>query len=155
MQWHKAWNPEKPARRTLIFDAFVVVDPSDELIILWPDVTLNAPEEGILDLVLSQLSYFGRAESWCSARLSQDWEPVENYRWARIDKTTGEVLAETNCIPLNGSGISERREPVRMLAPCPVRWNQWDYTKARPPDPPWNLLAETADLHAERWSDPP
>jgi len=64
MPWHKAWNPEKPARRTLIFDAFVVVDPSDELIILWPDVTLNAPEEGILDLVLSQLSYFGRAESW-------------------------------------------------------------------------------------------
>src|SRR5205085_83300 len=23
------------------------------------------------------------------------------------------------------------------------------------PDPPWNLLAETADLHLERWSDPP
>jgi len=29
------------------------------------------------------------------------------------------------------------------------------YAKARRHDPPGNLLAETADLHAERWSDPP
>jgi len=155
MPWHKGWNPEKPARRTLVFDAFVALDPYDELVFLWPDVTLDTPEKGILDLVLSHFSYFGRAESWCIARQSQEWEPGDNQSWNQIDKGTGKVLAETNCIPLNGNGISERREPVRVLAPCPTRWNQWDYIKARCPNPPWNLLAETADLHAERWSDPP
>jgi CRISPR-associated protein Csb2 len=144
-----------PQDRTLVFDAFVTLDPKAEVVFLWPTVTLDASEEEMLQLVLSQLSYFGRAESWCAARLSQDWEPYENHGWARIDRLTGEVLAATNCIPLIGSGISERREPVRILAPCPARWNQWDYTRARHPDPPWNLLAETADLHAERWSDPP
>ena len=144
-----------PQDRTLVFDAFVTLDPKAEVVFLWPTVTLEVSEEDMLQLVLSQLVYFGRAESWCSARLSHAWEPYEHHGWARIDKLTGEVLAETNCIPLNGSGISAGREPVRMLAPCPVRWNQWDYTKARRPDPPWNLLAETADLHAERWSDPP
>jgi CRISPR-associated protein Csb2 len=89
------------------------------------------------------------------ARLSRDWEPCKNKGWAQIDKTTGNMLSQMNCIPLNGSSISEGREPVRVLTPCPERWNQWDYTRARRPDPPWNILAETADMHAERWSDPP
>ena len=37
------------------------------------------------------------------------------------------------------------------------RWNGWAYTdkKVTRPDPLWNLLAETADIHHERWSDPP
>jgi CRISPR-associated protein Csb2 len=40
--------------------------------------------------------------------------------------------------------------------PHPTAWKEWSYgRRARRPDPPWNLLAETADLHAERWSDPP
>jgi CRISPR-associated protein Csb2 len=38
---------------------------------------------------------------------------------------------------------------------CPARWNQWDDMSARHAEPLWNLLAETADLDAERWSDPP
>jgi CRISPR-associated protein Csb2 len=149
------WFKKGPQDKTLVFDAFVALDPNAEVVFLWPAATLDACEEEMLQLVLSHLNYFGRAESWCTARLSHDWEPYENHVWARLDKTTGNVLAKTNCIPLNGSGISEGREPVRVLAPCPVRWNQWDYTRATHPDPLWNLLAETADLHAERWSDPP
>lgn len=149
------WFKKGPQDKTLVFDAFVALDPNAEVVFLWPAATLDACEEEMLQLVLSHLNYFGRAESWCTARLSHDWEPYENHVWARLDKTTGNVLAKTNCIPLNGSGISGGREPVRVLAPCPVRWNQWDYTRATHPDPLWNLLAETADLHAERWSDPP
>jgi hypothetical protein len=64
-----------------------------------------------------RIEYRGRAESWCSAQLSQDWEPVENKGWVRIDKTTGSVLAETNCIPLNGSSIPGGSELVRVLTP--------------------------------------
>jgi CRISPR-associated protein Csb2 len=149
------WFKKGPQDKTLVFDAFVALDPNAEVVFLWPTATLDAGEEEMLQLVLSQLNYFGRAESWCTAQLSQDWELYENRVWARLDKTTGNALAKTNCIPLNGSDISAGKEPVRVLAPCPVRWNQWDYTRARHPDPPWNLLAETADLHAERWSDPP
>ena len=149
------WLKKGPQDKTLVFDVFVALDPNAEVVFLWPTATLDAGEEEMLQLVLSQLNYFGRAESWCTAQLSQDWELYENRVWARLDKTTGNALAKTNCIPLNGSDISAGKEPVRVLAPCPVRWNQWDYTRARHPDPPWNLLAETADLHAERWSDPP
>jgi CRISPR-associated protein Csb2 len=156
MPWYKGWNPEKPSRRTLVFDAFVALGPEAEVVFLWPEVKLDRSEEQTLHLVLSHLVYFGRAESWCVAQLSTKWRPLDNERWAQIDTATGEVMAETNCIPLNGGGMPHGQEPVRVLSAHPTTWNAWQYgRRAKRPDPPWNLLAETADLHAERWSDPP
>ena len=49
-------------------------------------------------------------------------------------------------------------EPNRCVSSpeYPGTWNTWSYSKkAVRPDPPWNLLAETADLHAEMWCHPP
>jgi CRISPR-associated protein Csb2 len=150
------WFKRGPQARTLVFDTFVALAPDAEAVFLWPQVSLDSSEERVLHLVLSHLVYFGRAESWCVARLSREWERMDNERWARIDKGTGEVMAETNCIPLNGGGIPHGKEPVRILSAHPTTWDAWHYgRRARRPDPPWNLLAETADLHAERWSDPP
>jgi CRISPR-associated protein Csb2 len=44
-----------------------------------------------------------------------------------------------------------------VLVPDAESWNKWTYTdkKVIRPDPLWNLLAETADMQLERWSDPP
>jgi len=61
-----------PQDRTLVFDAFVTLAPKTEVVFLWPTVILDTSEEEMLQLVLSQLVYFGRAESWCSARLSHE-----------------------------------------------------------------------------------
>jgi len=156
MPWHGGWRPEEPHKaKTRIFDAFVALGHTAEVVFLWPEITLEPIEEQILRLVLSQLGYFGRAESWCAARLSDEWEPDRSGAWIRIDKARNTVMAKVNCVPLNG-GVPEITEPVRILAADPIKWQQWSYgRKARRPDPPWNLLAETADLHAERWSDPP
>lgn len=157
MPWHKGWKPEEPGKaKTLVFDAFVTIDPSSEVVFLWPEVTLNAAKKQILRLVLSQLGYFGRAESWCAARLSEEWLPRDNGAWVRLNKATGEVEAETNCVLLSGSEIPDGKEPIRVLTVDPDTWDKWSYgKKIRRPNPPWNLLAETVDLHAERWSDPP
>jgi CRISPR-associated protein Csb2 len=157
MPWEKGWKPEEPDKaKTLVFDAFVALDPAAEVVFLWPEATLDVAEERTLRLVLSQLGYFGRAESWCAAQLSEGWEPQGDGAWARIDRATGEIMAETNCSPLNGSGIPDGKEPVRVLAADPDTWDKWSYgKKTGRPVPPWNLLAETADLHHERWSDPP
>jgi CRISPR-associated protein Csb2 len=150
------WFKREPQDRTLIFDAFVVLDSTAEIVFLWPEVELEAAEKHLLRLVLSQLSYFGRSESWCIAQLSEDWEPGGNGGWVRCNKTTGEVIAHTNCVPLDRGDIPDGAEPVRVLAADPQTWNTWSYRKqVVHHDPPWNLLAETADLHAERWSDPP
>jgi CRISPR-associated protein Csb2 len=112
--------------------------------------------EEVLSLVLWQLSYFGRAESWCTVRLSHGSVPFDYGRWAETDYATGEMMTEINCVPMDGTHISHGQEPVHVLMPPPTAWKEWSYgRKAKPPYPLWNLLAETADLHAEHWSDPP
>lgn len=142
MPWHKQWKPESPhAARTLVFDAFVALDPRDEVVFVWSEVTLVNGERKAAEELLAHLHYFGRAESWCTARMAEP-PPDTTCNCRPIDADTGEI-------PLGA-------EPVQVLAPDPATWNTWGYgRKACRPSPPWNLLAETADFHKERWSDPP
>lgn len=150
------WFKRGPQDKTLVFDAFVALDSTAEVVALWPTVELDTAEKQVLRLVLSQLNYFGRSESWCAAQLSEDWEPDSDGGWVRRDNATGTVIARINCVPLDADDIGDGGEPVRILAVDPETWQTWSYsTPAVHCDPPWNLLAETADLHAERWSDPP
>jgi CRISPR-associated protein Csb2 len=132
-----------PNQRTKVFDAFVAVDPDSDVVFHWPKGVLSPEHQRALSLLLSQLGYFGRAESWCSARLLAEFDP------GRVNCQQGNA----------GAGY----EAVRVLVPdnrlCPEnkaeRWQVWSLKTRTPPSPPWNLLAETADLHAEKWSDPP
>ena len=142
MPWHKQWKPESPnAAKTLVFDAFVALDPREDVICAWPEVTLANGEKEAAEKLLAHLHYFGRAESWCTARMAEP-PPDAACNCRSIDADTGEIPPGT--------------EPVQVLAPDPATWNTWGYgEKACRPSPPWNLLAETADLHKERWSDPP
>jgi CRISPR-associated protein Csb2 len=156
MPWEKGWKPEEPDKaKTKVFDAFIALDPTAEVVFLWPEVTLRPDEERTLRLVLSQLNYFGRAESWCTAQLNEDWIPHHDGTWVKLDQATNEVTTEINCAPLNKGQVPDGMEPVRILGIDPDNWNNWNYKTRSRPNPPWNLLAETADLHAERWSDPP
>ena len=144
-------NATDESKRTKVFDAFVSLvplkplkaesepapfNPAGEVVFHWPDANLTDDGKQTLRLLLSQLGYFGRAESWCAARLLMEFD-----------------AARINCAPGSASG----KESVRVLAADPSTWNGWAFTdkKIVPPDPKWNLLAETADLHLERWSDPP
>jgi CRISPR-associated protein Csb2 len=122
--------------RTKVFDAFVAVAPGQDVVFHWTNGSLTGEQQRALNLLLSQLGYFGRSESWCSAQLLTNYDP------GGINCRPGEV----------GAG----EEAVRVLVPKPEEWRSWSFGPSRPrPEPAWNLLAETADLHAERWSDPP
>lgn len=129
------WSTDE-SKRTKVFDAFVSVAHDAEVVFHWPDAQLTPDEERTLSLLLSQLGYFGRAESWCAGRLLPAFD-----------------VSRLNCLP----GVVEGREPVRVLTADPETWTAWSFSDRRivPPNPRWNLLAETADLHLERWSDPP
>lgn len=140
--------------RVKVFDAFVAVktprppkgtgpdvdgpafDPGCDVVFHWAGASLGEVDAATLRGLLALLGYFGRAESWCVARLLTDFDP-----------------GRVNC----SSAPRSPGEPVRVLAPHPETWNGWAFKdkKVVKPDPPWNLLAETADLHQERWSDPP
>jgi CRISPR-associated protein Csb2 len=129
-------NSTDDRKRTKVFDAFVALANDAEVVFHWPDANLNSEATQTLRLLLSQFGYFGRAESWCAAQLLAEFD-----------------LTRLNCEPGSATG----RESVRVLAADPETWNGWSFKdkKIVPPDPKWNLLAETADLHLERWSDPP
>lgn len=142
MPWHKDWKPQEPHKaKTEVLDLFVAVDTSSEVICAWPDVHLDRDEEEALSLVLAHVNYFGRAESWAHLRVTQMPE-----------------LAEINCALLSSHQAQVRghAEPVRVVAPDPETWNDWSYGPAAwKPDPLWNILAETMDLHGEKWNRPP
>src|SRR5262249_47936021 len=124
--------------RTKVQGAFVALDPQAEVLVAWPGVSLASEQSRALSLVLARLGYLGRGESGRAACVAD------------------QGATEPNCVPLlEGAGPTES-EAVRVLAAHPETWKEWSLGRgARRPDPPWNLLAETADLHAARWSDPP
>ena len=92
--------PAENDNRTKIFDAFVVVDPRDPLIAVWPDVTLSETQHALLSRLLSSLHFLGRAESWVEAKISEG--EVESY----------------NAVPLEDweTSPADDREIVRLLA---------------------------------------
>lgn len=52
-----------------VFDTFAVVDKAQASLFVWPSLDLSSEQETDLRLLLARLGYFGRAESWCSAKL--------------------------------------------------------------------------------------
>ena len=81
--------------KTLVFDAFVCLDQASEVLVRWPDAELNAEQREFFGKLLNRLGYFGRAESWCEARLVTDEESAE---------------ASANCQPVNGRTLESGKE---------------------------------------------
>lgn len=148
------------ADKTKIFDAFVSIHPDDGLIVAWPHITLSPDEREVLASLASGLSYLGRAESWATVEVLDQWD------------------GDINCRPIE-AGVSVEGERVRMLASMtPDNFVTWKMgyedkvvgdtsivTKAgrkkkasQSPVPPdlWSALhAETSDLQKQGWSAAP
>ncbi len=86
-------------KKTKIFDTFIALAPETPVLIGWPEVTLDASQRELLDRLARSLSYFGRAESWVIARLGNETE------------------FSANAAPMNGTGVDESQELVRLLTP--------------------------------------
>src|SRR5438552_8192504 len=57
------WFKKGPEDKTLVFDAFVSLDPEAEVVFQWPGSSLSPEGEETLAKVLERLAYLGRAES--------------------------------------------------------------------------------------------
>ncbi|HUJ08793.1 MAG TPA: type I-U CRISPR-associated protein Csb2 [Verrucomicrobiae bacterium] len=152
------WFKKGPADKTLVFDTFVSLTREASVVMLWPETTLPARQRDQLAKLLSHLNFFGRAESWCSARLLSDGEAVEK-------------LSVVNCCPVNGAALPAETEIVRTLCADPDTAFANTYTPKHERvsgkgktktttatslyDPDWHLCMETLELHAKKWSDPP
>lgn len=153
-------EPPATPPRTKVFDAFVSVRPDDCLVVVWPHVTLSPEEQHVLTGLASGLGYLGRAESWVTAEVLDQWD------------------GDINCCPIE-AGVSVEEERVRVLAAMtPDSFVAWKTgfeaeavgvagiavkagrTKKVVPSPVlpdlWSALhAETSDLQKQGWSAAP
>lgn len=146
--------------KTKVFDAFVSVCPDDCLVIAWPHVILSSEEDNILVRLVSGLSYLGRAESWVTAEVVNQWDGDSNCRsidaGASVNGDRVRVLAAMTpdsfaawktgfeAKAVGGTGVTVKAGKKKKASASPV-----------PPDL-WNALhAETSDLQKQGWSAAP
>lgn len=145
-----------PEKKTKVFDAFVALDRTIPVLMVWPDLELSKAERLLLESLLRALSYLGRSESWVEATLA------------------GEPGGPCNAFPVQG-----RPDPGSELVPVltalsPNEYAVWaDGWRAAEkmagagtgrrksagghlPADLWEALhVETDDLQAAGWSLPP
>jgi len=161
MPWHKTWTPEDPlASTTLVFDAFVALDPAAEVRFVWPDAHLSEVELASLQLAATRLAYLGRAESVCSATARENGQMTERgprkYECTWVDPGTGEVGPAAAPVPgatRMPSLVADSWHPDPAL-----RWDGWAFGEGKRVPLPvlrWNLLAETALIRDQGWNAMP
>jgi CRISPR-associated protein Csb2 len=148
---------EKPV---LIFDAFVRVETNEPLIAVWENVQLEPREEQLLAILLHNLGFLGRTESWAESALLTDWK-------GNINCLSSELALDTE--------TGEIREPVRLITPMASdeyrKWHSetiasldWESMKRKvhqqlkktlPEKLIDALRLETGDIQAAGWSQPP
>jgi CRISPR-associated protein Csb2 len=152
------WFKKGPEDKTLVIDTFVSLHRDARVVMLWPNAALSSLQRDRLELLLTHLNFFGRAEAWCGASLLDESQACE-------------ALAHVTCREINGAAVSPDFEIVRVLCADPKTAFGNEHTpKYQDPSrkakskttvltplyaPDWHLCVETLELHDKRWSDPP
>ena len=152
------WDKNHPGHTTLVFDTFVVVPSTSEVLVCWPDAILLSEERPVLADWLHHVGYLGRAESWCEMRLLDDREAATR-------------VSEINCRQLGSRTLDKNNEIVRVLCPDPAsafeststpktilatgKGKGKQQTVTPHYDPDWHICGETLWLHAEKWAEAP
>ena len=161
------YMPGKGGKRTLVFDAFARVAKDDPIVIVWPNLELTSLQTELLDALLDNLGFLGRAESWVDARRTTDvlepnCVPATGYMDAETGEVTGEIVRLL--VPRNphdyfafrrdklvAEGIqSDVKGRARRLNAV-----QKTLTLTLPPDWLDAISVETGDLQAAGWNAPP
>ncbi len=161
------YMPGKGDKRTMVFDAFARVADDDPVVIAWSGLALDEAQTEMLDALLANLGFLGRAESWVDARralLPSDCncEPAVE----TVDFETGEVRGEIVRLmapntpdlyrafragKLEAAGI--KLEPA---ARAPKLKPDMKRLLTTLPDDWLNAIGvETGELQAAGWSAPP
>lgn len=162
------YMPGKGDNRTLVFDAFARVADDDPVVIAWPELELDAPQSEMLDALLENLGFLGRAESWVDARRTAapahfNCVPASD----SVDTETGEVTGEIvrlmvpntpETYRLFRSGTLEAAGIVldaQGNGPANLKGDKKKLAITLPNDWLGAIGVETGELQAAGWSAPP
>jgi len=161
------YMPGKGDKRTLVFDAFARVADDDPVVIVWPGLALDVPQTEVLDALLENLGFLGRAESWVDARRAPapvDFNCVPAAE--SVDPETGEVTGEIVRLMAPNTPEIYRAFRSAKLEAAGIKLDPAGHPPKLKPDQK-NLLAtlpgewlnaigvETGELQAAGWSAPP
>jgi CRISPR-associated protein Csb2 len=111
VRYYMSQNTKDATDKQKIFDAFVIVNPGDHLLMSWPGVELEGDERIALARIVENLNFLGRSESWVSIGIEKDAE------------------RKFNCVPIEekgnvGMGCSVERvaclSPKERFTPSPT-----------------------------------
>lgn len=149
-------------KSVLIFDGFVRVPRDAELMVGWPNVDALAHDEtALLDQLLRDLGFLGRAESWVEAERRDGWHGDANCTpgEASVAADAGEVFEPVHVaaslppqtysswrdatVEENGLNAKKlKKTQQRLLSTLPERFID-------------ALRVDTGNVHAAGWNQPP
>ncbi|MGB0713976.1 MAG: type I-G CRISPR-associated protein Csb2, partial [Gammaproteobacteria bacterium] len=134
-------------------DAFAAVDRDAPLHVVWNSLELSTEASDLLDDLLENLGYLGRAESWVEACRVND-VVVTNCKPGDdpVNRATGELIGET--VRLN-SAVSPAAYAALRQPFMEDKKRAKKLAKTLPKDLIDALCVETADLQKQGWSQPP
>ena len=148
-------NQKDETARQLIFDAFAALDPSDSVLMAWPDVRLDERRTEDLDELLSLVNYMGRSESWVSASIVRETMAVV---WNCRPEARQLSFVDAELVPVACPEAAEQygRQPYVPTNPGRLpRSTSSDKTQDEPL--PWlsALAWSTGEWLASRRNEPP
>ncbi|MEX2281208.1 MAG: type I-U CRISPR-associated protein Csb2 [Gemmatimonadota bacterium] len=161
------YMPGKGDKKTLVFDAFARVAANDSIVIGWPTLDLDEAQNELLDALLENLGFLGRAESWVDAKRVTKLPEFNCIPSGQaVDVETGEVRSDIVRLlaPASPQAYSSFCTEKRMSADIPVETNghpprlnasQKKLALTLPTDWLDALSIETGELQAAGWSAPP
>lgn len=137
------YMPGKGGSTTLVFDAFVAPGSAPgaadgELTVAW-DASLDGGQADLLDRILEQLTYLGRAESWVAARRTTPCGP--------FDAAPDDAGETTLLAPMTPEAFATWREGYLAADPRARRKLPTDLWAA--------LTLEIGQMQGAGWSTPP
>lgn len=158
------YMPGKNDKRTLVFDAFARIAKDDPIVVGWPNLELTDRQNKLLDALLENLGFLGRAESWVEAQRVMEVPEFNCFPTSEaVDVETGEVKGDIVRLfapsapdvylslrheKLIGAGISDpplgnvRGDKRKLAVTLPKDWLE-------------ALSVDTGELQAAGWSAPP
>lgn len=134
MPWKKNWKKLHEKATTLVLDPFISLNPGACIVAVWKDVELDAMERKALDIILSRLSYLGRAESWCKASVTERLASEPNCRMVGSADHPGSTVYPVSLLaaelPLDPEILLVETGVMRksgFLQPEGTRWVDYSY----------------------------
>lgn len=152
------WFKKGPDDRTLVFDAFVAIPRDAAVIIRWPNQSLDdVQQQKTLSRILGNLNTLGRSESWCEAKLVEDFDLSDSLvcHPLRGDVSPSHEIVHLLCANPDSALTDEHVVTVKKKTSGRGKNQQVVEERSTIYDPAWNLCMGTLQLHEEGWSHPP